>query len=75
MLAKTSATLLDSILRQYNDADNLYQQGTPYEHWRERRDHRMGRNTKTHVSDTIREAPRQHRRLLQRAAESAAAED
>ena len=66
---------LDFILRQYTDADNLCQQGTPYEHWRDRRDHMMGQVTRTHVSETIRETQRQHRRLLQRNAESAAAED
>ena len=54
---------LDFVLRQYNDADNLCQQGTPYEHWRDRRDHMMGQVTRTHVSETIRETQRQHRRL------------
>ena len=73
--AHRALIFLDFIIRQYNDADNLCQQGTPYDHWRDRRDHMMGIVTKTHISETIRETQRQHRRYLQRAAETAAVTD
>ena len=57
---------LDFLPRQYNNADSLCQQGTPYEHWRSRRDQMLGITTTLHVTETIREIQQQHQRLLRR---------
>ena len=57
---------LDFLPRQFNIADNLCQEGTPYERWRSRRDQMLGITTNVHVTETIREIQQQHQRLLRR---------
>ena len=50
--------MFNLVPREFNDADNMTQQGSPFEDWLRRDETIMGTRPFVHVTDTVRAAQR-----------------